>query len=211
MTSLPRMNIIVAVDDCGGIGRNGKLPWRLPQEMARFSKLTSTTVDRRKINAVIMGRKVWQSIPAKFRPLKNRLNVVLSRTMETVADENVVLARSFENATKMLQSMEDIETIWNIGGREVYSLGLQSPILHQANLFFKNTVSSFRLSLLKQVTKFLQLYITRVEGDFSADVFFPSLNYIRFTKDESSEMHTENGINYRYEIYTIKTNDVSIS
>ncbi|VDN32755.1 unnamed protein product [Gongylonema pulchrum] len=119
------MNLIVAVDDSGGIGKNGALPWRLPREMARFAKLTSTTNDRSKRNAVLMGRKVWEEIPAKFRPLKDRLNV---------------------------------------------------------------------------------LYITRVEGDFSADVFFPSVDYSRFTKnDEPEEVQEEHGIKYRYEIYTNKS------
>lgn len=79
MTKTIRMNLIVAVDDCGGIGRNGGLPWNLPAEMARFSKMTTVTTDRNKKNAVIMGRKVWESIPPKFRPLKKRFNVVLSR------------------------------------------------------------------------------------------------------------------------------------
>lgn len=79
MTKIIHMNLIVAMDDRGGIGRNGNLPWDLPAEMARFTKLTTLTTNRGNKNAVIMGRKVWESIPPKFRPLKNRLNVVLSR------------------------------------------------------------------------------------------------------------------------------------
>ncbi|KAL3998205.1 Dihydrofolate reductase family protein [Acanthocheilonema viteae] len=181
MTRTIHMNLIVAVDDCGGIGRNGGLPWNLPAEMARFSKLTTLTRDSRKKNAVIMGRKVWESIPPKFRPLKNRFNIVLSRKMEEVTDENIIVARSFESAVNLLQDMENIETIWNIGGREVYELGLNSPFLHQ-------------------------LYITRVEGDFSADVFFPEVNYDRFIKcEESKEVQEEKSIKYRYETYTVKT------
>lgn len=54
--------------------------------------------------------------------------------MNEVADENVLVARSFENAIKRLQDMENIETIWNIGGREVYELGLNSPFLHQVTV-----------------------------------------------------------------------------
>lgn len=73
------MNLIVAVDSRGGIGRNGGIPWRLPHELVRFAQLTTATTDPEKKNAVLMGRKVWESIPSKFRPLKNRLNIVLSR------------------------------------------------------------------------------------------------------------------------------------
>lgn len=64
-----------------GIGHAGGLPWRLRQDMAFFKKMTTNTVDSNKQNAVIMGRKCWDSIPVKFRPLSNRINVVLSRTL----------------------------------------------------------------------------------------------------------------------------------
>lgn len=63
-----------------GIGMNGTMPWKLPADMAYFKQLTTATADRRKMNAVIMGRKTWESIPTKFRPLKGRFNVVLSRS-----------------------------------------------------------------------------------------------------------------------------------
>lgn len=75
------MNLIVAMDSAGGIGRDGQLPWHLPADFKQFVRLTKTTVDPAKRNAVLMGRKCWQGIPAKFRPLAGRLNVVLSRTM----------------------------------------------------------------------------------------------------------------------------------
>uniref|UniRef100_A0A0R3RPQ5 dihydrofolate reductase n=1 Tax=Elaeophora elaphi TaxID=1147741 RepID=A0A0R3RPQ5_9BILA len=192
MTRTLCMNIIVAVDDCGGIGRNGNLPWKLSGEMARFAKLTTLTTDSKKKNAVIMGRKVWESIPPKFRPLKNRFNIVLSRKMQEMTGENVTVARSFESAVNLLRNMDNIETVWNIGGREIYELGLNSPLLHQATFLF--------LIFL--------LYITRVEGDFSADVFFPEPDYGRFIKNEESEVQEEKGIKYRYEIYTVKTNTV---
>lgn len=75
------MNIIVAIDSYNGIGKNGSLPWNLSKDLIRFGKLTTKTTDKNKRNVVLMGRKVWQSIPEKFRPLKNRLNVVLSMTV----------------------------------------------------------------------------------------------------------------------------------
>lgn len=174
------MNVIVAVDECSGIGKGGQVPWRLPREMAYFAEKTTKTSDTSKRNAVLMGRKVWESIPKKWRPLKGRLNVVLSRTIADIIDENVIVARSFQDAVGLLQQMDDIETIWNIGGSEVYRAGLSSPYLHQ-------------------------LYITRVSGAFDADVFFPPVNFDEFCKEafvgDSPECE-ENGIKYRYEIYS---------
>ncbi|VDD97896.1 unnamed protein product [Enterobius vermicularis] len=173
---LTPINIIVAMDSRGGIGKNGKLPWKLPKDMAYFHKLTTTTVDPKKINAVLMGRKNWESIPSKFRPLKGRINVVLSRKLQDVAEENVIVARSYEDALEKLDKMGDkLEIIWNIGGHDVYKLGLESPRLEK-------------------------LFITFVEGDFGADVFFPSLDFAKFRKEEENPpLEVENGISYRFE------------
>jgi dihydrofolate reductase/thymidylate synthase len=71
--------IVVAASVNGGIGLAGQLPWQLPQEMARFKALTLKTANDDHSNAVIMGRRTYESIPAKFRPLKGRVNIVLSR------------------------------------------------------------------------------------------------------------------------------------
>lgn len=92
-------SIVVAADRVMGIGKNGGLPWRLRKDMAFFAKITSkvvaaqggqdatattTTTDgepthQRRVNACIMGRKTWESIPKKFRPLGDRFNVIVSR------------------------------------------------------------------------------------------------------------------------------------
>lgn len=83
LSSKPALTIVVAATNRLGIGQNNGLPWRLKQEMAYFAKLTSTIPEGKTgTNAVIMGRNTWESIPAKFRPLKNRLNIVLSRNQD---------------------------------------------------------------------------------------------------------------------------------
>jgi hypothetical protein len=73
--------IVVAATKSGGIGLKGVMPWSLPADMEYFRQLTSTTTDANsgRLNAVVMGRKTWDSIPQKFRPLKNRVNIVISR------------------------------------------------------------------------------------------------------------------------------------
>jgi len=72
------LSIIVAATSNNGIGQAARLPWRLPREMAYFASVTSDAPSPL-MNAVIMGRRTWESIPDKFRPLKNRINVVLSQ------------------------------------------------------------------------------------------------------------------------------------
>jgi dihydrofolate reductase len=74
--------LIVAATVTNGIGvvegGTARLPWRLSKEMTYFARAT-TAAPVGKQNVVIMGRRTWQSIPLRFRPLKNRLNIVLSR------------------------------------------------------------------------------------------------------------------------------------
>ena len=72
-----KATLIVAHDSSRGIGKNGSLPWKLSKEMKYFAAATTAAPEGKK-NAVIMGRTTWESIPAKFRPLKERINVVLS-------------------------------------------------------------------------------------------------------------------------------------
>lgn len=79
--TMSRLTLIVAATSTNGIGKGGQLPWRLPQEMAYFAKVTSTAPEG-KMNAVIMGRNTWESIPLKFKPLRKRANIVVSRNKD---------------------------------------------------------------------------------------------------------------------------------
>lgn len=74
------LTLIVAATPSNAIGRSSSLPWRLTKEMAYFARVTKgENVERDGTNAVIMGRKSWEGIPSKFRPLPGRRNVVVSR------------------------------------------------------------------------------------------------------------------------------------
>jgi dihydrofolate reductase len=93
-----RLAIIAALTRKNGIGANGTLPWSLPKEMAHFRKATQSVGEQSDShgdpvnapqNAVIMGRKTWQSIPTKFRPLMGRINVVVSRQTGEEAESNL--------------------------------------------------------------------------------------------------------------------------
>lgn len=117
--------VVVAATQDMGIGKDGKLPWRLPGDLKFFKDITTNTSDLNKRNAVMMGRKTWESIPPKFRPLPGRLNVVLTRSenSDVAADaENVVLCGSVLSALKMLAEppySSSIEKVFLIGGGQI--------------------------------------------------------------------------------------------
>ncbi|KLO17011.1 hypothetical protein SCHPADRAFT_822250 [Schizopora paradoxa] len=79
------ITVIVAATLTNGIGKNGNLPWRLPKEMKYFQHVT-TNAPEGSINAVIMGRNTWESIPERFRPLPNRLNLIVTRNEQYLDD-----------------------------------------------------------------------------------------------------------------------------
>jgi len=71
--------VVAATEKSKGIGKEGRLPWRIKEEMEHFKQTTLQTTEEGVQNAVIMGKNTWLSIPKKYRPLAGRLNVVLSR------------------------------------------------------------------------------------------------------------------------------------
>jgi dihydrofolate reductase len=82
---LPQLTLVVAATLSNGIGTKGNLPWKLSREMAYFAKVTREGGPRSSSpNAVIMGRKTWESIKPQYRPLKGRLNVVISSSITSV-------------------------------------------------------------------------------------------------------------------------------
>ncbi|KAL6730402.1 hypothetical protein Aduo_001380 [Ancylostoma duodenale] len=180
-STLRKMGLIVAVDSKFGIGKNGTIPWTLKKDMSSFVKHTSTTEDPEKINAVIMGRKCWESIPEKFRPLKNRLNVVISRTLPSHREENLIISDDFDGIVKELMCgdlSKRVEKVWNIGGAEIYKLALDNELVDQ-------------------------LVITKIQEDFDADVFLSGIDWNHFQEDESarSDVMMENGINFSFSSY----------
>jgi dihydrofolate reductase len=116
-----RFDVVVAADRAWGIGKNNAMPWpRLRGDLQHFKRVTSTASEGR-INAVIMGRKTWDSLNGK--PLAGRRNLVVSRGTPIVP-EGVVVARSLAEA---LDAAADAETTFVIGGAEIYRIALDHP------------------------------------------------------------------------------------
>lgn len=110
--SKPVLSLIAAVARNGVIGINNRLPWHLPADLKHFRVLTTG-------HAVIMGRKTWESLPEKFRPLPGRQNIVITRNEAYRADGAVVVG-SLPAAVAAAQGDE----AFVIGGAELYKAAL---------------------------------------------------------------------------------------
>lgn len=109
------IRIIVAVSENNIIGRDNKLIWNLPSDLERFRDLTTNSV-------VVMGRKTWESIPKKYKPLPNRVNIVVSRDREYRA-EGATMMRSLKEI-HLVDSLSAVDT-FIIGGEEIYRQSLE--------------------------------------------------------------------------------------
>jgi dihydrofolate reductase len=107
------VSLIAAVARGGVIGRDGGIPWRLPEDMGRFRELTIG-------HAVVMGRRTWESLPDTFRPLPGRGNVVVTRSPDWRA-QGADRAGSIEEALELLESES---SVFVIGGGEIYAAAL---------------------------------------------------------------------------------------
>jgi len=108
-----KLKLILARAANGVIGRDNTLPWHLPEDMAHFKRLTMGC-------PVIMGRKTWESLPPKFRPLPGRLNIVLTRQADWQAEG----AYRADSVARAMALCPPDSTVWIIGGAEVYAQAL---------------------------------------------------------------------------------------
>jgi dihydrofolate reductase len=163
--------LIVAVSKYNnGIGKDNRLLWHLPADM-KFFKSTTTGYP------VITGRKNYESIPEKFRPLPNRENIILTRQNTKYADAEV--CNSIEKALELARNHKK-EKAFVIGGGEIYNQFLN-----------KNLVD--------------KILITWVDAPFDADVFFPKLNSNwKISKEEAHTPDEKNKYAYNFTEYSKK-------
>lgn len=140
--------IIVAVDNQRGIGVKNNLPWKLRADMKWF-KETTLSKDPSNPNVVIMGRKTWDSIPDKFRPLPARINIVITRSPNQCRAEHC--AKTFAEALDL--AYQKGQEVFVIGGSSIYDLAFNHPDLEK-------------------------LYITEINKDFHCDTFFPDYSHL---------------------------------
>lgn len=158
----------------GVIGRDGTMPWDVPEDMAHF---TSTT----KGHPVIMGRRTWESFPARFRPLPGRANIVISGNVEqrqALSDAGAIAVGSMNAALDAAAASEGGEEIWVIGGA-----GIFESMLNKAD-----TAS-----------------VTVIDVDEAGDTFAPALKdgwTLAVTDPEQGWHESRKGARYRIETWT---------
>lgn len=158
------MKLIAAVDNDWNIGNKGGLLFSLPDDMKFFRTTTSGKV-------VVMGRKTLESFPGS-RPLKNRVNIVLSRSKHTV--DGAEFVASVDELLERLKEY-DSDDIYVIGGAQIYSL------------------------LLPYCDTSLITHVDAVADE--ADSKFPELKADKWKITEQSDIHENNGIRFRFTTY----------
>uniref|UniRef100_A0A2K5KAS0 Dihydrofolate reductase n=1 Tax=Colobus angolensis palliatus TaxID=336983 RepID=A0A2K5KAS0_COLAP len=160
------LNCIVAVSQNMGIGKNGDLPWPpLRNEFRYFQRMTTPS-------------STWFSIPEKNRPLKDRINLVLSRELKEPPQGAHFLARSLDDALKLTEQPElanKVDMIWIVGGSSVYNEAMNHP-------------------------GHLKLFVTRIMQDFQSDTFFSEIDLEKY-KLLLEYLGEEKGIKYKFEVY----------
>ena len=158
------IQIIFARAANGVIGKDNAMPWHLPEDMTHFKELTRGC-------AVVMGRKTWDSLPARFRPLPGRTNIVITRQSDwqpEPASDKVVRTASLPEALEVAQKLS--ADVWVMGGAQIYAQAL--PLADAVE-------------------------VTEIAQDFEGDAHAPELG--PEWKEVSRSAHTSvNGLNYSF-------------
>lgn len=127
-------SIVIASTSTGGIGFQGQLPWKCPEDLRYFRHLTTTVHDPQKRNAIVMGRKTWDSLVSQqHAPLPRRWNVVISKTLNLTSPDTLVCT-SLDKALECLSCLSNVESIFVIGGSQLYQEAIQHPQCQTLNL-----------------------------------------------------------------------------
>ncbi len=149
----------------GVIGAGGAIPWRIPEDMRRFREVTVGS-------PVVMGRRTWDSLPARFRPLPGRTNIVVTRDRAWHAD-GAYVAGGIDEALRHASASGG--EVWVIGGGEVYRAAI------------------CRADVLE---------VTEVDGDYSGDAFGPPIDPAVFAvAQETPWLESAAGPRYRFVTY----------
>lgn len=182
----PRLEVIVAADRNLGIGKDNKLPWRLPSEFAYYRGISSSKRGSDKVHASIYATKTWLSIPPESRPWGNTICFIISRSLkaEDVRQyRDVYVHSSLQEVIDHLrrpEMRERIDRVWVHGGAFGYAEALRSP-------------------------HFYRLYRTKIHAEYPADTFFPRYDEscLKVVQDPDTPqgIQHDNGVDYEVVVY----------
>lgn len=161
------INIIVATSTNLVIGKDNNIPWNLPTDMKHFKDVTTG-------HKVIMGRKCWESIPEKFRPLPKRKNYVLTRNTDYIA-KGATVVHDFGSIIERYKSSD--EELFVIGGSDLYEEALQYAD---------------------------KLFLTQIYSNVDGDTYLKGLSIKEWEIIDGSKILEENGLKFRLEVYVKK-------
>lgn len=165
------------MDEEQGLGVGGDLAWRLSADLKHFKEITTASNDPLFKNVLIMGRRTWESLPSKFRPLPGRINIILTRQKDYPKVTDVFIFDDLSQALSHVSTMDKINRVFIIGGANLYSQAIGHPSC-------------------------AGLFITRIRGSFHCDVFFPPIPS-RFRLKQSSPVLQENAVSCHFEEYSL--------
>ncbi|RRT46746.1 hypothetical protein B296_00048318 [Ensete ventricosum] len=198
--------VVVAATQDMGIGKDGSLPWKLPSDLKFFKEVTMTTSDPSKRNAVIMGRKTWESIPPQNRPLPGRLNVVLTRSgsFDIATAENILMCGSLSSALELLAATPyclSIERVFVIGGGQVLRYFFFLCTLKELCILLEHLIYSPCCREALNAPGCEAIHLTDIETSFQCDTFIPPVDCSVFQPWYSSFPLLENSIRYSFVTY----------
>ncbi len=158
--------LIVATDLNRGIGFRGTMPWYLPEDLTYFKDVTVG-------HTVIMGRKTWESLPEKVRPLPHRKNCVITSQDQSAFPESVMVYPDVESALRM-NTVEEKPFI--MGGGTIYTSVIHNPAVKC-------------------------IYRTLIHKTFECDTFFPEFETLFRLKTETPRQTSVSGLDYQFQIW----------
>lgn len=166
-----KISMIAAVAENRVIGKDNDLVWSLPDDMKFFMTKTSG-------HNIILGRKNYESLPKKYRPLPNRVNIIMTRNDQYKAEGTTVVGSLPEAIQKAEENGED--EVFIIGGGEIYKLGLDVADV---------------------------MYITEIKAEFEGDAFFPEYDKSVWKEVERIQHSKDERHDYAFDFVTYERNE----
>lgn len=169
-----KIKLIYAKSEDNIIGDGNKLPWHLPDDLKYFKEQTGK-------DTVLMGRKTWESLPIKVRPLPGRKNIIITNTFNYIDNENVLVITDPIKYLKDHLAKDNNETIWVIGGTKIFNLALDFAT---------------------------EIYVTDIKSIIKKSVVNPiygpviDIKVFKLASSSDNKIDSVTGFNYKFNIYS---------